>query len=240
MLVMGDTVRMTDKTPMDMTAEGLATVRAAIRAAAIERDRAPDSVTLVAVSKTHGADAALAAIRAGQRVFGENRVQEAKEKWPALKAEFPDIELHLLGPLQTNKVKDAVALFDVIQTVDRPRLAEALAAEMEKSGRRPRCLIEVNVGEEPQKAGIPPLEVESFLGRCRELNLPITGLMCIPPVEEEPAPHFALLAQTASRLGLPEISMGMSADYPIAIQFGATMVRVGTAIFGSRPPLHQP
>jgi len=238
MLVMGDTGRMTDKTPMDTTSRRLEAVRAEIGAAAIEHDRAPDSVTLVAVSKTHGADKAREAILAGQRVFGENRVQEAREKWPALRAEFPDIELHLLGPLQTNKVKDAVALFDVIQSVDRERVAVALAAEMEKTGRRPRCLVEVNIGEEPQKAGIPPMEVEAFVRRCRDdLGLPITGLMCVPPVDEEPAPHFALLAQTARRLGLAEISMGMSADYPIAIQFGATMVRVGTAIFGSRPPL---
>lgn len=232
---------MTDKTPMDTTSRRLETVRAEVRAAAIEHDRAPDSVILVAVSKTHGADKAREAILAGQRVFGENRVQEAREKWPALKAEFPDIELHLLGPLQTNKVKDAVALFDVIQSVDREKVALALAAEMEKTGRRPRCLIEVNIGEEPQKAGIPPLEVEGFVRRCRDdLGLPITGLMCVPPVDEEPAPHFALLAKTARALGLAEISMGMSADFPIAIQFGATMVRVGTAIFGSRPPLHQP
>jgi len=237
MLVMGDTGRMTDKTPMDATSRRLETVRAEIRAAAIEHDRDPDQVTLVAVSKTHGADKAREAILAGQRVFGENRVQEAREKWPALRAEFPDIELHLLGPLQTNKVKDAVALFDVIQSVDRERLAVALAAEMEKTGRRPRCLVEVNIGEEPQKAGVPPMEVEGFVRRCRDdLGLSITGLMCVPPVDEESAPHFALLAQTARRLGLAEISMGMSADYPIAIQFGATMVRVGTAIFGSRPP----
>jgi len=240
MLVMGDTRRMTDKTPMDTTSRRLETVRAEIRTAAIEFGRDPLSVTLVAVSKTHGVDQVLEAIHAGQRLFGENRVQEAKEKWPALKSEFPDVELHLLGPLQTNKVKDAVALFDVIQSVDRDRLAVALAAEMAKTGRRPRCLIEVNVGEEPQKAGIPPLEVEGFVRRCRDdLGLPITGLMCVPPVDEEPAPHFALLAQTARRLGLSDISMGMSADFPIAIQFGATMVRVGTAIFGSRPPLQQ-
>lgn len=232
---------MTIVNPNDTTSERLENVRAAIRAAAVEHGRDSDAVTLVAVSKTHGADKALEAIAAGQRVFGENRVQEAKEKWPALKVRFPDIELHLLGPLQTNKVKDAVALFDVIQSVDRERVAVALAAEMAGTGRRPRCLIEVNVGEEPRKAGIPPLEVESFVRRCRdELGLPITGLMCVPPVDEEPSPHFALLAETARRLGLSDISMGMSADYPIAVQFGATMVRVGTAIFGSRPPPHQP
>lgn len=191
--------------------------------------------TLVAVSKTHPAAAVEEALAVGQRVFGENRVQEAKGKFPDLKARFPDLELHLIGPLQTNKVKDAVALFDVIQTLDRPKLAEALAEEMAKSGRRPRCLIEVNTGEEPQKAGIPPAEVESFLADCRDrLGLPVTGLMCIPPVDEEPAMHFALLAEMARRLGLAEVSMGMSGDFETAIRFGATHVRVGTAIFGSR------
>lgn len=230
---------MSPGTADDSIAGRLDRVRSEITAAAVESGRDPASVALVAVSKTHGADAAAAAIAVGQRVFGENRVQEAREKWPGLRAAHPDLELHLLGPLQTNKVKEAVALFDVIQTVDRPKLAEALAAEMAKVGRRPRCLIEVNIGEEPQKAGVPPTEVAAFLDHCRELRLPVTGLMCIPPVGEEPAPHFALLAETARRLGLSEVSMGMSADYVIAIRFGATMVRVGTAIFGSRPPLHQ-
>ena len=198
--------------------------------------RDPATVTLVAVSKTHPAEAVEEALAAGQRVFGENRVQEAKAKFPALRDRFPDLELHLIGPLQTNKVKDAVALFDVIQTVDRPKLAEALAAEMARSGRRPRCLIEVNTGEEPQKAGIPPAELEAFLAACRGTwNLPVTGLMCIPPVDEEPAMHFALLADMARRAGLPEVSMGMSGDYETAIRFGATHVRVGTAIFGARP-----
>ncbi|MFD1624749.1 YggS family pyridoxal phosphate-dependent enzyme [Azospirillum griseum] len=197
---------------------------------------APLSTTLVAVSKTHPVEAVEEALAVGQRVFGENRVQEAKSKFPDLKARFPDLELHLIGPLQTNKVKDAVALFDVIQTLDRPKLAEALADEMAKSGRRPRCLIEVNTGEEPQKAGIAPADVESFLADCRNrLGLPVTGLMCIPPVDEEPAMHFALLSDMARRLGLAEISMGMSGDYETAIRFGATHVRVGTAIFGSRP-----
>lgn len=198
--------------------------------------RAPGAVTLVAVSKTHGADAAAEAIAAGQRVFGENRVQEAKAKWPALKDAHPDIELHLIGPLQTNKVREAVALFDVIETVDRPKLAEALAEEMARTGRRPRCLIEVNTGEEVQKAGILPAEVDAFVTSCRDVwKLPVTGLMCIPPVDEEPAMHFALLAQMAKRNGLAEVSMGMSGDFPSAIRFGATHVRVGTAIFGSRP-----
>ncbi len=198
--------------------------------------RAPGSVTLVAVSKTHGADAAAEAIAAGQRVFGENRVQEAKAKWPALRAAHPDLELHLIGPLQTNKVREAVALFDVIETVDRPKLAEALAEEMARTGRRPRCLIEVNTGEEVQKAGILPAEVDAFVAACRDTwNLPVTGLMCIPPVDEEPAMHFALLAAMARRNGLAEVSMGMSGDFPSAIRFGATHVRVGTAIFGARP-----
>ncbi|WP_298380645.1 YggS family pyridoxal phosphate-dependent enzyme [Azospirillum sp.] len=221
--------------PTDVTGR-LAAVRRAIADTGAACNRDSSAVTLVAVSKTHPAEAVAEALAAGQRVFGENRVQEAKGKFPDLKADFPDLELHLIGPLQTNKVKDAVALFDVIQTLDRPKLAEALAEEMAKSGRRPRCLIEVNTGEEPQKAGIPPAEVESFLADCRDrLGLPVTGLMCIPPVDEEPAMHFALLSEMARRLGLAEVSMGMSGDFETAIRFGATHVRVGTAIFGSRP-----
>ncbi|CAO3372116.1 YggS family pyridoxal phosphate-dependent enzyme [Azospirillum argentinense] len=214
----------------------LETVRRAIQDGCAAGGRAPGAVTLVAVSKTHPVEAVEEALAAGQRVFGENRVQEAKAKFPALRERFPDLELHLIGPLQTNKVKDAVALFDVIQTVDRPKLAEALAEEMARSGRRPRCLIEVNTGEEPQKAGIPPAELDAFLAACRDTwNLPVSGLMCIPPVDEEPAMHFALLADMARRAGLPEVSMGMSGDYETAIRFGATHVRVGTAIFGARP-----
>lgn len=221
--------------PTDVTGR-LAAVRRAIADTGAACGRDSSAVTLVAVSKTHPAEAVAEALAAGQRVFGENRVQEAKGKFPDLKADFPDLELHLIGPLQTNKVKDAVALFDVIQTLDRPKLAEALAEEMAKSGRRPRCLIEVNTGEEPQKAGISPAEVESFLADCRDrLGLPVTGLMCIPPVDEEPAMHFALLSEMARRLGLAEVSMGMSGDFETAIRFGATHVRVGTAIFGSRP-----
>ncbi len=227
----------TPATPADATVTGrLAMVRGAIAATCAAAGRDSGAVTLVAVSKTHPAEAVEEALANGQRVFGENRVQEAKGKFPELKGRFPDLELHLIGPLQTNKVKDAVALFDVIQTLDRPKLAEALAEEMAKSGRRPRCLIEVNTGEEPQKAGIAPAEVESFLADCRDrLGLPVTGLMCIPPVDEEPAMHFALLSDMARRLGLAEVSMGMSGDYETAIRFGATHVRVGTAIFGSRP-----
>lgn len=223
--------------PLAPTLAGrLAEVRRQIDETLADCGRAPGSVTLVAVSKTHGADAAAEAIAAGQRVFGENRVQEAKAKWPALKEAHPDLELHLIGPLQTNKVREAVALFDVIETVDRPRLAEALAEEMARTGRRPRCLIEVNTGEEAQKAGVLPAEVDAFVAACRDTwALPVTGLMCIPPVDEEPAMHFALLAAMAERNGLTDISMGMSGDFPSAIRFGATHVRVGTAIFGARP-----
>ncbi len=220
----------------DTVTARLEAVRRSIAETCAAAGRDSGAVTLVAVSKTHPAEAVEEALAAGQRVFGENRVQEAKAKFQALKERFPDLELHLIGPLQTNKVKEAVALFDVIQTVDRPKLAEALASEMAKTGRRPRCLIEVNTGEEPQKAGIPPREVDAFLSACRDTwNLPVTGLMCIPPVDEEPAMHFALLAEMARRAGLPEVSMGMSGDYETAIRFGATHVRVGTAIFGARP-----
>lgn len=216
-------------------AANLATVRERIEAAARAAERPPDSVTLVAVSKTHPAANVRLALAAGHRVFGENRVQEAEAKYPALREEYPGLALHLIGPLQTNKVRDAVALFDVIESVDRPRLAEALAREMEHSGRRPPCLIEVNTGEEPQKAGIMPAAADEFILDCRDrLGLPIIGLMCVPPLEEEPAPYFALLRQIARRTGLDILSMGMSADFEKAIRFGATHVRVGTAIFGAR------
>src|SRR6516162_1186714 len=216
-------------------AANLAAVRERIAAAARAADRAPESVTLVAVSKTHPATSVRHALIAGHRVFGENRVQEAQAKYPELREEFPDLALHLIGPLQTNKVRDAVVLFDVIESVDRLRLAQALAGEMERSGRRPPCLIEVNTGEEPQKAGIMPADADSFIIECRErLDLPIIGLMCVPPLEEEPVPHFALLREIARRNGLEILSMGMSADFEKAIRFGATHVRVGTAIFGAR------
>ena len=218
-------------------AERLAVIRDRIAAAAraVRRDAA--AVTLVAVSKTHAAGAISSAIAAGQRVFGENRVQEAQAKYPALKAAHPDLVLHLIGPLQSNKVREAVALFDVIETVDRPKLADALAREMERAGRRPRCFIQVNTGEEPQKAGVPPAAADAFIAECREhWRLPVVGLMCIPPLDQEPSPHFALLREIARRHELPELSMGMSADYEIAIRLGATHVRVGTAIFGERPP----
>jgi pyridoxal phosphate enzyme (YggS family) len=220
---------------MSAGADRLAEVRQHIAAAARAAGRDPASVTLVAVSKTHGADRVRELLDAGQRVFGENRVQEAEEKFPALKAAYPDLALHLIGPLQTNKAREAVALFDVIQSVDRERLAATLAKEMTRSGRRPDCYIQVNTGEEPQKAGVLPAELDAFVASCRDAHkLPIAGLMCIPPVDEEPALHFGLLAKMAARNGLARISMGMSADYETAIRLGATHVRVGTALFGHR------
>jgi pyridoxal phosphate enzyme (YggS family) len=216
-------------------AANLAAVRSRIEAAARAAGRAPEAVTLVAVSKTHAAASVRAALAAGHRVFGENRIQEAQAKYPALREAFPDLALHLIGPLQTNKVRDAVALCDVIETVDRPRLAQALAREMERSGRRLPCLIEVNTGEEPQKSGIFPAAADDFIVECRDrLGLPIRGLMCVPPLDEEPALHFALLREIARRTGLDLLSMGMSADFEKAIRFGATHVRVGTAVFGAR------
>jgi PLP dependent protein len=216
-------------------AANLAHVRGKIAAAAVAAGRAPTSVNLVAVTKTHPAETVREALAAGHRVFGENRVQEAQAKYPALREAVPDLALHLIGPLQTNKVRDAVALFDVIETVDRPRLAEALATEMQRSGRRLPCLIEVNTGEEPQKAGVFPAEADDFIVECRDrLGLPVEGLMCVPPLDEEPALHFALLREIARRTGLTLLSMGMSADFEKAIRFGATHVRVGTAIFGAR------
>ena len=220
---------------MSGSAERLAEVRGRIEAAARAAGRNPAEVTLVAVSKTHGADRVRELLAAGQRVFGENRVQEAEEKFPDLKKEFPNLELHLIGPLQTNKTREAVALFDVIESVDRERLAAALAKEMAKLGRRPDCYIQVNTGEEPQKAGVAPAELDAFVASCRDTHkLPVVGLMCIPPVDEEPALHFALLAKMAARLGLAKVSMGMSADYETAVRTGATHVRVGTALFGHR------
>ena len=216
-------------------AANLAAVRSRIETAAGAAGRAADSVTLVAVSKTQPPASVREALAAGHRVFGENRVQEAQGKYPGLREAFPDLALHLIGPLQTNKVRDAVALCDVIETIDRPRLAQALAREMERSGRRPLCLIEVNTGEEPQKSGIFPEAADDFIIECRDrLGLPIEGLMCVPPLDEEPALHFALLREIARRTGLDLLSMGMSADFEKAIRFGATHVRVGTAIFGVR------
>jgi pyridoxal phosphate enzyme (YggS family) len=216
-------------------AEALAQVRKEIAAACAEALRDIASVTLIAVSKTFPPDAIEPVIAAGQRVFGENRVQEAKAKWPALRAAHPDLQLHLIGPLQSNKAKDAVSLFDAIHTIDRPSIAEAVAKEIAKQNRRPLLFVEINTGAEPQKAGVLPEDADAFIASCRETHrLEIAGLMCIPPFEEAPAPHFALTAKIASRNGLKLLSMGMSADFVTAIAFGATHVRVGTAIFGGR------
>jgi len=210
-------------------------VEARIAAAATAAGRAPAEVTLVAVSKMQPEGRIRAALAAGHRVFGENRVQEAAGRWPGLRAACPGVALHLLGPLQTNKVKQALDLFDTIQSVDRPSLARALATQMERRERRPDCFIQVNTGAEPQKAGVLPADVDAFIDLCRdELALPVVGLMCIPPVEDEPSPHFAFLREIGRRHGLSRLSMGMSADYDVAVRFGATHVRVGTAIFGPR------
>ncbi|MFX4220130.1 MAG: YggS family pyridoxal phosphate-dependent enzyme [Thalassobaculum sp.] len=216
-------------------ADNIGSVRGAIAKAAAAADREPDTVTLIAVGKVQPLERVEAALRAGQRVFGENRVQEAKGKWPDFRARYPDVELHLIGPLQTNKVREAVELFDVIQTVDRPKLARELAKEMEKQGKRLDCYIQVNTGEEEQKAGIAPAEAEGFIAACRdELGLPVFGLMCIPPVDDNPALHFAMLREIAKRNGIANLSMGMSGDFETAVEMGATHVRVGTAIFGAR------
>lgn len=213
----------------------LAAVRAAIGAAAERAGRPSDSVHLVAVSKTFDAEAIQPVIAAGQRDFGENRVQEAMGKWPALKAQSSDLRLHLIGPLQSNKAKDAVALFDAIHTIDRPKIAAAIATELAKQGRKLELFVQVNTGEEDQKAGVMPREAAAFVAMCRqEMKLSISGLMCIPPVEDEPAVHFAFLAKLADDLGLSGLSMGMSGDFETAIAFGATHVRVGSAIFGGR------
>lgn len=210
-------------------------VRQAIGRAANEALRESSDVTLVAVSKTFGPQEIMPVIAAGQRVFGENRVQEAAGKWPALQATHPDIELHLIGPLQSNKAKEAVALFDVIETVDRDKIAATLAAEMKRQGRTLPCYVQVNTGSEPQKAGVEPRQTVAFVERCRTIHgLPVEGLMCIPPVDENPGPHFALLEKLAGECGLQRLSMGMSGDYETAIAFGATSVRVGSAIFGTR------
>jgi pyridoxal phosphate enzyme (YggS family) len=213
----------------------LAGVKAAMAAAEREHGREAGSVRLTAVSKTFDAGAILPVIEAGQRVFGENRVQEAAGKWPALKERFPDLELHLIGPLQSNKAREAVELFDVIETVDREKIAAALAGEMKRQGKALRLYVQVNTGLEPQKAGIAPAEAVAFVERCRAVHgLAVEGLMCIPPADENPGPHFALLAKLAGEAGLSGLSMGMSGDFEIAIQMGATRVRVGSAIFGSR------
>lgn len=223
-----------DRASADIKAR-LGLVRQEVALAAEASGRKPAGVKLVAVTKTVPAPMIEEAIEAGQRVFGENRVQEARVKWPALKEQHAGIELHLIGPLQSNKVREAVALFDVIETLDRPKLARALAEEIARAGRRPRLFVQVNTGEEPQKAGVTPGETEAFVALCGDtFGLAIDGLMCIPPFDEEPAMHFALLAKLAERLGLADLSMGMSGDFARAIQFGATSVRIGTAIFGER------
>ncbi|HLX16896.1 MAG TPA: YggS family pyridoxal phosphate-dependent enzyme [Bradyrhizobium sp.] len=214
---------------------GLSAVEEEIARACRDVGRDRSSVTLVAVSKTFNADAIVPAIEAGQRTFGENRVQEAKAKWAGLMSAYSGIALHLVGPLQSNKAKEAVALFDAIHSVDRPSLCEALAKEFGTQNRRPQLFVQLNTGEEPQKAGVAPAEADSFIASCREkYGLPISGLMCIPPVDDPPAPHFALTAKIAARNGLKNLSMGMSADFAIAIALGATHVRVGSAIFGKR------
>lgn len=218
-------------------AANLAAVRERVAAAATAAGRDPGAATLVAVSKAQPLERIEAALAAGQRAFGENYVQEAKGRWPALRERWPGVELHLVGALQSNKAADAVALFDVIQTLDRPKLAAALAKEMARQGRRPKLLVEVNTGEEPQKAGVAPGELPAFLELCRrDFGLAPAGLMAIPPEDEDVAPHAALLAKLAARHGLAEVSVGMSADFETAIRFGATIVRVGTSIFGARPP----
>lgn len=210
-------------------------VRREIGAACHIAGRPSDSVTLVAVSKAYGADAIEPVLAAGQRVFGENRVQEANAKWPALRERYPDLELHLIGPLQSNKVRDAITLFQAIHSVDRPNLCAAIAKEVQKKGRAPLMFVQVNTGAEPQKSGVLPEHTDAFIDACRtSYGLEISGLMCIPPIDEAPAPHFALTAKIAQRNGLKLLSMGMSADFAVAIRFGATHVRVGTAIFGSR------
>ena len=229
---------MTPENPSPITAHspnGLANVEQEIARACDEARRDRASVTLIAVSKTFAADAIIPAIEAGQRVFGENRVQEAKAKWPGLMSSYPGVALHLIGPLQSNKAKEAVALFDAIHSVDRPSICEALAKEIESQKRRPQLFVQLNTGEEPQKAGVAPGEADAFIASCRDrYGLAISGLMCIPPVSDAPAPHFALTAKIAARNGLTGLSMGMSADFVTAIQFGATHVRVGSAIFGHR------
>jgi PLP dependent protein len=220
----------------DDPAAGLAAVRREMADACLAARRRPQDVTLVAVSKTFGVEAITPIIAAGQLVFGENRVQEAASKWPALRDQHPGLELHLIGPLQSNKAREAVGLFDAIHSIDRPSICAAVAKEIQRQGRSPLLFVEVNTGAEPQKAGVLPQDADAFVAACRDsYGLAIAGLMCIPPADEPPAPHFALTAKIAARNGLRLLSMGMSADFPVAIRFGATHVRVGSAIFGHRP-----
>jgi pyridoxal phosphate enzyme (YggS family) len=220
---------------MTPTVEALADIKTRIAEAAREDGRAVDAVTLIAVSKTFEAPDILPVLEAGHRVFGENRVQEAKGKWPELKLRYPDLALHLIGPLQSNKAKEAVELFDAIHSIDRPKIAKAIADEMTKQGKALQLFVQVNTGEEDQKAGVAPRDASAFVAMCRDdLGLEIAGLMCIPPVDEEPAVHFALLDKLATACGLGGRSMGMSGDFEQAVRFGATHVRVGSAIFGAR------
>ena len=220
---------------MTTSTEALAEIKARIAVAARDDKRTPEDVTLIAVSKTFDADAITPVLEVGHRVFGENRVQEAKGKWPELKARYPDIALHLIGPLQSNKAKEAVELFDAIHSIDRQKIAKAIAEEMTKQGKTLQLFVQVNTGEEPQKAGVMPREAKAFVAMCRdELGLQLSGLMCIPPVDDEPAVHFAFLDKLAAECGLAGRSMGMSSDYETAVKFGATHVRVGSAIFGGR------
>jgi hypothetical protein len=221
---------MTEASP----SERLEAVQASVASAAKLAGRSSDEVTLIAVSKTHPAEAILPLLEAGHRAFGENRVQEAQAKWPALRKRFPDAQLHLIGQLQSNKAEEAVALFHYIHSVDRPSLVAALSKAMEKQDRRPGCFVQVNIGDEPQKGGCPVAELPSLLDRCRAEELPVLGLMCIPPADVEAAPYFALLAKLARRYDLGWLSMGMSADYETAVMIGATHIRVGTALFGER------
>lgn len=223
------------KKPQEPTLDRLALVRERIARAARDAGREPQDVTLVCVSKTFGRQDILPVIEAGERVFGENRVQEALEKWPPLKASHPGLELHLIGPLQSNKAHDAVLLFDAIESVDREKLAKTLAEKIQKTSRHPRLYVQVNTGAEPQKAGVLPQDVDRFIERCRtDYGLEISGLMCIPPLDDQASPHFAFLNQIAVRNGILALSMGMSADFELAIQLGATHVRIGSAIFGER------
>ena len=226
-----------DDTPTVDIVANLAAVRAHIADAAEAVGRARDAVTLVAVSKNFPAESIVPVLEAGQRVLGENRVQEAQGKWPGLRERFADVTLHLIGPLQTNKAREAVALFDVIETVDRAKLAKALRQEMDRQGREPACYVQVNTGAEPQKTGVLPGAADALIETCRESHqLPLQGLMCLPPIGDDPARHFDLLARIAENNALPILSMGMTADFETAITHGATHVRVGTAIFGPRPP----
>ena len=225
-----------DGPPAIDVAANLAAVNAEVRETTRNAGRAPAEITLIAVCKGHPTSQILPALAAGHVAFGENRVQEASEKWRALRSDWPGAALHYIGALQTNKVRDAVAVADAIHAIDRPKLAQVLAREMERQGRRPACFIQVNTGAEPQKAGVLPKNLDALVAHCRDdLELPVVGLMCIPPAAEDPAPHFSLLRELAARHGLECLSMGMSADYRVAIALGATHVRIGTAIFGARP-----